>query len=128
MLYKVELPVAVRQAVFRAAWRGWGPGGATRDGVYVVGSEGLDTLLERLAVAGEPLISAVDFLASDAYAPPPAIVQAVCDLLERPSGRTTPNASACETDWLAAAVIVSCSARHSCATFADTTARPGISG
>jgi hypothetical protein len=63
--------------------RGGGPEAVLRDGVYVVGPEGLDTLLERLSVAGGPLISAVDFLATDAYAPLPTIVQAARDLFER---------------------------------------------
>lgn len=60
--------------------RGGGPVAQVRDGVYVVGPSGLDTLLESLCVAGEPLISAVDFLAADAYAPLPTIVQAARQL------------------------------------------------
>jgi len=63
--------------------RGGGPEAILRDGVHVVGPEGLDTLLERLSVSGEPLISAMDFLAPDAYAPLPTIVQAARELFER---------------------------------------------
>jgi len=63
--------------------RGGGPNAVLRDGVYVVGPEGLDTLLERLSVPGEPLISTLDFLAPDAYAPLPTIVQAARELFER---------------------------------------------
>ena len=63
--------------------RGGGPAAVLRDGVHVVGPEGLDTLLESLSVSGEPLISAVDFLAPDSYAPLPTIVQAARELFER---------------------------------------------
>jgi hypothetical protein len=63
--------------------RGGGSEAILRDGVHVVGPEGLDTLLERLSVSGEPLISAMDFLAPDAYAPLPTIVQAARQLFER---------------------------------------------
>jgi len=63
--------------------RGGGSEANLRDGVYVVGPDGLDTLLERLSVSGEPLISAVDFLAPDAYSPLPTIVQAARQLFER---------------------------------------------
>ena len=47
-----------------------------RDGVYVVGPEGLDALLEQLSIAGAPVIDPREFLAADAYAPLPTIVQA----------------------------------------------------
>jgi len=60
--------------------RGGGPIAHLRDGVYVVGPAGLDTLLAELTVSGEPLISATDFLAADAYAPLPTIVQAARQL------------------------------------------------
>jgi hypothetical protein len=40
-------------------------------------------LLERLATAGEPIISAQEFLALDAYAPLPTIVQAARELFHR---------------------------------------------
>jgi hypothetical protein len=63
--------------------RGGGPNAVLRDGVYVVGPKGLDTLLERLSVPGEPLINTLDFLAPDAYAPLPTIVQAARELFER---------------------------------------------
>lgn len=54
-----------------------------RDGVYIVGPEGLNSLLVRLATAGEPIVSAEEFLALDAYAPLPTIVQAARDLFHR---------------------------------------------
>jgi hypothetical protein len=61
-----------------------GPGEADeRDGVYVVGPEGLDLLLHRLAVAGERVLNVEDFLAPDAYAPLPSIVQAARELFHR---------------------------------------------
>jgi hypothetical protein len=63
--------------------RGGGPTAVARDGVFVVGPEGLDTLLEQLSLAGEPVISARDFLAPDAYAPLPTIVQAARELFHK---------------------------------------------
>lgn len=54
-----------------------------RDGVYVVGPEGLDSLLEELSVADEPVIDPREFLAADAYAPLPTIVQAARELFHR---------------------------------------------
>ncbi len=60
--------------------RGGGPTAILRDSVFVVGPEGLDSLLEQLSVAGEPVISVNDFLAPDAYAPLPTIVQAAREL------------------------------------------------
>ena len=63
--------------------RGGGPTAVLRDGVFVVGPEGLDSLLEQLSVAGEPIISVNDFLAPDAYAPLPTIVQAARDLFHK---------------------------------------------
>lgn len=63
--------------------RGGGAEAILRDGVHVVSPEGLDTLLERLSVSDEPLISAMDFLAPDAYSPLPTIVQAARQLFER---------------------------------------------
>ena len=63
--------------------RGGGPTAVLRDGVFVVGPEGLDSLLEKLSVAGEPIISVNDFLAPDAYAPLPTIVQAARDLFHK---------------------------------------------
>jgi hypothetical protein len=60
--------------------RGGSPTATLRDGVYVVGPEGLDSLLEQLSVAGEQVISAQAFLAPDAYAPLPTIVQAAREL------------------------------------------------
>ena len=54
-----------------------------RDGVHIVGPEGLDSLLEHFSVAGEPVISARDFLALDSYAPLPTIVQAARELFHR---------------------------------------------
>jgi hypothetical protein len=63
--------------------RGGGSTPAIRDGVYVIGPEGLDGLLAQLSVPGEALVTAVDFLTPDAYAPLPTIVQAARDLFER---------------------------------------------
>jgi len=54
-----------------------------RDGVHVVAPEGLDSLLERLSLHDEALISAADFLKPDSYAPLPTIVQAARELFER---------------------------------------------
>jgi hypothetical protein len=54
-----------------------------RDGVYVVGPEGLDSLLERLSVPGQRVLDVEDFLAPDAYAPLPSIVQAARQLFHR---------------------------------------------
>jgi hypothetical protein len=50
------------------------------DGVYVVAPEGLDSLLDRLAVPSEALLGVEEFLAPDAYAPLPTIVQAAREL------------------------------------------------
>ena len=63
--------------------RGGGPTAILRDGVFVVGPEGLDSLLEQLSVAGEPIINVKDFLAPDAYAPLPTIVQAARELFHK---------------------------------------------
>lgn len=54
-----------------------------RDGVYVVGPEGLDALFEQLSVADQPVIDTREFLAADAYAPLPTIVQAARELFHR---------------------------------------------
>ena len=63
--------------------RGGGPEAIERDGVYVVGPVGLDSLLERLSASGESVVSAQEFLALDAYAPLPTIVQAARELFHR---------------------------------------------
>ena len=63
--------------------RGGSSEATLRDGVHVIGPDDLDKLLDRLSVSGEPLISAMDFLAPDAYAPLPTIVQAARELFER---------------------------------------------
>ncbi len=63
--------------------RGGGAEAVECDGVYVIGPEGLDSLLERLSASGEPIVSAEDFLALDAYAPLPTIVQAARELFHR---------------------------------------------
>jgi Uncharacterized conserved protein (DUF2075) len=60
--------------------RGGGAVSQVRDGVHVVGPEGLDSLLEQLSRSGESVISAHEFLALDAYAPLPTIVQAAREL------------------------------------------------
>jgi Uncharacterized conserved protein (DUF2075) len=54
-----------------------------RDGVYVVGREGLDSLLAELSVADQPVIDPRELLAPDAYAPLPTIVQAARELFHR---------------------------------------------
>ena len=63
--------------------RGSGPVAVERDGVYVVSPEGLDSLLERLSARGAQIVSADEFLAADAYAPLPTIVQAARELFHR---------------------------------------------
>ena len=63
--------------------RGGGAEAIDRDGVLVVGPEGLDSLLGRVSTAGQPVISAAEFLAPDAYAPLPTIVQAARELFQR---------------------------------------------
>ena len=63
--------------------RGGGPTPILRDGVLVVGPEGLNGVLEQLSVTGEPIISASDFLARSAYAPLPTIVQAARELFHK---------------------------------------------
>ncbi len=63
--------------------RGGGAEAVERDGVYVVGPEGLDSLLERLSARSAAIISAEEFLAADAYAPLPTIVQAARELFRR---------------------------------------------
>jgi hypothetical protein len=63
--------------------RGGGADAIERDGVYVVGPEGLDSLLDKLSARSAPIISAEEFLAPDAYAPLPTIVQAARELFQR---------------------------------------------
>lgn len=53
-----------------------------RDGVHVIGPEGLDELLAELSSRDQPFITAREFLAPDAYAPLPTIVQAARQLFE----------------------------------------------
>ena len=64
-------------------YRGGSPTPVLRDGVYVVGPEGLDTLLEQLSAADQPVIDAREFLRADAYAPLPTIVQAARELFQK---------------------------------------------
>jgi hypothetical protein len=54
-----------------------------RDGVHVVGHEGLGTLLERLSPSAGSVVGVEKFLAADAYAPLPTIVQAARELFHR---------------------------------------------
>lgn len=54
-----------------------------RDGVYVTSHQHLDGLLAQLASPEAPLVSVKDFLAADAYAPLPTIVQAARELFAR---------------------------------------------
>lgn len=63
--------------------RGGAPEATERDGVFVLGPEGLDALLERMARAEDPIIDPREFLADDAYAPLPTIVQAARELFHR---------------------------------------------
>ena len=63
--------------------RGGGNAAVERDGVFVVGPEGLDALLARLSASDEAVIDPQDFLAHDAYAPLPTIVQAARELFQR---------------------------------------------
>lgn len=63
--------------------RGAGAEAVERDGVHVVGPEGLDALLERLSSPDEPIVDPAEFLAPDAYAPLPTIVQAARELFHR---------------------------------------------
>jgi len=63
--------------------RGGGMEAQEQDGVYVVGPAGLDLLLERLSSPEQPVISASEFLALDAYAPLPTIVQAARELFHK---------------------------------------------
>jgi hypothetical protein len=62
---------------------GGGPAPTERDGVFVVGPEGLNALLSDLSAADQPLISPADFLDADSYAPLPSIVQAARELFHR---------------------------------------------
>ncbi len=54
-----------------------------RDGVYVVAPAGLDALLDRLSQRDQPPIPVHEFLAPDAYAPLPSIVQAARELFHK---------------------------------------------
>ena len=63
--------------------RGGGHAAVERDGVFVVGPEGVDALLARLSVSDEAVIDPQAFLAQDAYAPLPTIVQAARELFHR---------------------------------------------
>lgn len=63
--------------------RGAGTVSIERDGVHIVGAEGLDALLARLSPSGESVIGVEEFLAPDAYAPLPTIVQAARQLFHQ---------------------------------------------
>lgn len=63
--------------------RGAGIEPIERDGVYVVGPEGLDLLLAQLSRPGEPILGVEEFLSVDAYSPLPTIVQAARELFHR---------------------------------------------
>ena len=63
--------------------RGAGAVSIERDGVHIVGAEGLDALLERLSPPGESVIGVEEFLAPNAYAPLPTIVQAARQLFHQ---------------------------------------------
>lgn len=63
--------------------RGSNPQPVIRDGVYIVSPEGLDLLLQEFSSESEPLVSVEAFLAPDAYAPLPSIVQAARELFNK---------------------------------------------
>ncbi|MBK6337998.1 MAG: DUF2075 domain-containing protein [Betaproteobacteria bacterium] len=63
--------------------RGGGHAAVERDGVFVVGPEGVDALLAQLSASDEAVIDPQAFLAHDAYAPLPTIVQAARELFQR---------------------------------------------
>lgn len=63
--------------------RGGGAEAEEIDGVFVVGPTGLDGLLERLSKSGHAAIAPEAFLALDAYAPLPSIVQAARALFHK---------------------------------------------
>jgi hypothetical protein len=52
------------------------PRSTIQDGVYILGPDALDRLLQQLSRSAERAVSAETFLAPDAYAPLPSIVQA----------------------------------------------------
>lgn len=53
------------------------------DGVYVIGPEGLNGLLDKLSEEGGSVITIDKFLANDAYAPLPSIVRAARELFNK---------------------------------------------
>jgi hypothetical protein len=63
--------------------RGGGAEAEEFDGVFVVGPHGLDRLLARLSKSGHDAIAPEAFLALDAYAPLPSIVQAARELFHK---------------------------------------------
>jgi hypothetical protein len=54
-----------------------------QDGVYIVAPEALDGLLQEFSKKNEPTVSVEAFLALDAYAPLPSIVQAARELFNK---------------------------------------------
>lgn len=69
-----------------------------RDGVHVVGPDGLDSLVQDLQPAWEaPTLSAEEFLAEDAYRPLPTLVQAARELFQSGTVRRVWRAAA-DTD------------------------------
>lgn len=54
-----------------------------RDGVYIVSPEGLAKLLQKMSTDGELGVTVEDFLAPNAYAPLPSIVQAARELFHK---------------------------------------------
>lgn len=54
-----------------------------RDGVYIVSPEGLDKFLDEISSDSEPRVTVEDFLAPNAYAPLPSIVQAARELFHK---------------------------------------------
>jgi hypothetical protein len=59
------------------------PTPAIQDGVYIVAPEALDSLLQEFSKKSEPTVSVEAFLALDAYAPLPSIVQAARELFNK---------------------------------------------
>jgi len=55
----------------------------TRDGVYIASPDGLNQLLDKISSTNESRVTIRDFLAPNAYAPLPSIVQAARELFHK---------------------------------------------
>ena len=96
-----------------------------RDGVHVVGPDGLDSLVQDLQPAWEaPTLSAEEFLAEDAYRPLPTLVQAARELFQPGTVRRVWRAAA-DTDPTVEEIarIVHEAARNVISTHGDVTRR-----